>query len=196
MSALPVRRLATTALCASLLIGAAAPALAADTVAAPARSTFVTSGLAAADPAPPEGGLATLLAPVTGLLGGLLGGAQPAPQAAEPAKPAPQAAAPAPQAAEPAPLAAEPAEPAEQSPQLKPLDAQAQEQTTAIEKALPKNATADQSEAMAGLRDAINEYVKASVTGDTADASTDLRSAVSDLVESITSQWLDGAQKP
>ncbi|MEU6393352.1 hypothetical protein [Streptomyces sp. NPDC046939] len=184
MSALPVRRLATTALCASLLIGAAAPAFAADTAVAPARSALVTADLAAAaDPAPPSGILAGILAPVTGLLGGLLGtNPQPAPEAE---KPAPEAA-----PAAPAPLAADPAE---ENAELTPLDAQ--KQATAIEKALPKDATKSQTEAMASLHEAIDAYVRAAAAGDTDDAATDLRSAVSDLVDSLTSQWLGGAAK-
>lgn len=197
MSALPVRRLATTALCASLLIGgAAAPVFAADTAVEPARSTFAASALAA-DPAPPAGVLGSILSPVTGLLGGLLGtGAQPAPPAAAPAKTAPEAAAPAPAplAAEPAEPAALPAEPAGDSAELTPQEGR--KQAEAIDKAMPKDATEDQTEALAGLHDAITAYVKAAAGGDTADATSDLRAAVSSLVESLTSQWIGGAQKP
>ncbi|MFJ8828160.1 hypothetical protein ACIREE_41385 [Streptomyces sp. NPDC102467] len=83
MPALPVRRLVISALCSSLLIGGAAPAFASDSADESTRRTFVSSD-PAADPDPgavlqqlaPLGGLTGILAPINGLLAGLLAAPQ------------------------------------------------------------------------------------------------------------------------
>jgi hypothetical protein len=164
MPALPVRRLVTSTLCASLLIGAAVPAFAANSADAHARPTFVSSDLPAdPDPgaAPPQqsgllGGLTGILAPITSLLTGLLG----------------------------APLG-------QMTPQD---TQDAQKHADAIRAALPKTPRDGQTEAMAELQSAIDELVKAAASGDARAATPRLSKAVSELVASLTSQELDGGQ--
>ncbi|MEB3959651.1 hypothetical protein OKJ48_05220 [Streptomyces kunmingensis] len=173
MPALPVRRLATTALCASLLLAAATPAFAANAADERTGHTFVSAdpapGAAApADPPNPLQSITSILTPVTGLLTSLL-----TPPTGKVAEQDVQ------KHTDAIDAALDKAE----------KDNAARESTTRPG-ALSDAATTTregQSDAMAELQSAIDALVKGAATGDTTAATNQLSLAVNGLVQELLS---------
>ncbi|MFI7388372.1 hypothetical protein [Streptomyces sp. NPDC049813] len=173
MPALPVRRLATSALCASLLIGAATPAFAANSADVQDSRTFVsldpapgTAPAAPADQASPLAGVTSLLTPITGLLNGLLQ----------------------PQGTKMAPQEVQKHTDAIDSALAKAEKEHAAREPEAARDTAPDAMTADRAEpsdAATELRSAIDALLKGAAAGDMSAATKQLSQAVTALVKEL-----------
>ncbi|MGB8944719.1 MAG: hypothetical protein WCD21_31475 [Streptomyces sp.] len=194
MRALPVRRIATSVLCASLLLGTAGPVIAAESD-SPHGSTqeAARAPVPGADKLLPQvktlADAAGVLSPVTDLLTAVLkadGGKLPAADAAKLAGPVKDAITKASAAAPKAPeLPQTPAAP----------DTQTLPQTPALPKALPGDSMAQadpKADALKALQTSVNALLKAATSGDVKAVTGALPTVVTGLVNLVAATLLGG----